>query len=121
MKNLTLKKHVPMRTCIVTKEKRPKSELIRIVRTLEERIVVDIKGKLKGRGANILPDADTFEQAISKNALGRALKLDRKLSQEELSELRKQFAMAIEEKQFRKGKKTVRIRVDKKILNKVLK
>ena len=44
-------KKIPMRTCVITKEKLPKQELIRIVRTKEEKIIVDETGKANGRGA----------------------------------------------------------------------
>ena len=44
-------KKIPMRTCVVTKEKYPKMELIRIVRTPSNEIVIDLKGKTNGRGA----------------------------------------------------------------------
>ena len=44
-------KKIPMRSCVVTKEKYPKKELIRIVRTPEGTIEVDENGKQNGRGA----------------------------------------------------------------------
>ena len=44
-------KKIPTRTCIITKEKLPKQELIRVVRTPEGSVVVDTTGKLNGRGA----------------------------------------------------------------------
>lgn len=44
-------KKIPMRTCIVTKEKLPKNKLIRIVRTPDLNIVIDETGKQNGRGA----------------------------------------------------------------------
>ena len=44
-------KKIPMRSCIVTKEKLPKKELIRVVRTPEGNVIVDETGKANGRGA----------------------------------------------------------------------
>ena len=44
---------IPMRTCVVTKEKYPKSELIRVVRDNLGNISVDLTGKKNGRGAYI--------------------------------------------------------------------
>ena len=44
-------KKIPMRTCVVTKEKCEKKELIRIVRTPLKEVVIDESGKLNGRGA----------------------------------------------------------------------
>ena len=44
-------KKIPMRTCLVTREKLPKQELIRVVRTPEGSVVIDETGKANGRGA----------------------------------------------------------------------
>ena len=46
-------RHVPMRTCVVCKDKKPKQELLRIVRTPEGEVHVDVTGKLSGRGGYI--------------------------------------------------------------------
>ena len=43
-------KKVPMRTCVVTKEKYPKKELIRVVRDNTGKVTVDNYRKQKGRG-----------------------------------------------------------------------
>jgi uncharacterized protein len=105
-------KHVPMRTCVVTHEKKTKKELIRIVFDKEhDRLVVDIKGKLKGRGANILPDLKIFDLAIKRKSFERALKLSKHLTKEEIEVLRKEFEEKIEEKAFRPNNKPVRIKM----------
>ena len=44
-------KKIPMRKCIITNERFPKKELIRVVRTPENEVVVDLTGKMNGRGA----------------------------------------------------------------------
>ena len=44
-------KKIPMRSCVVTREKLPKGELLRIVRTTDGTIVADETGKINGRGA----------------------------------------------------------------------
>ena len=62
-----------LRTCIITKEKLPKKELLRIVRTPEGNIEVDLTGKLNGRGAYIKKDLEVLEKAKKGNALGRHL------------------------------------------------
>lgn len=54
-------KKVPLRTCIVTKENLPKSELLRIVRTPDGDIEVDETGKLNGRGAYIKKDLSVVD------------------------------------------------------------
>lgn len=113
-------KHVPMRTCIATGEKRSKKELLRLVRLAnpqnnEPEIQVDPLGKLRGRGANILPTLEAFEKALQTKAIERALKLERKLSAEEVSDLRLSFEKAISEKEFRQGRKPVRLKVSKEV------
>ena len=66
-------KKVPLRTCIVTKENLPKSELLRIVRTPDGDIEVDPTGKLNGRGAYIKKDLSVLE------SLQRSKLLEKKL------------------------------------------
>ena len=44
-------KKIPQRTCIITKEKLPKQELLRIVRAPEGYVTVDETGKMNGHGA----------------------------------------------------------------------
>lgn len=111
-------KHIPIRTCIVTKEKKPKRELMRLVRIGDE-VKVDPKGKERGRGANISMDVDVFDEAVKKHLIQKALKLKRKLSEEEVVKLRKTFIKAIDEKKFRKGSKPVTIKVSKGQLKKI--
>ena len=66
-------KKIPLRTCVVTKEKLPKKELLRIVRTPSGEVVVDESGKLNGRGAYIKKDVQVLEQAKKKKILERHL------------------------------------------------
>ena len=67
---------IPMRTCIITKEKLPKQELIRIVRTPEMDIVIDLTGKTNGRGAYIKKDIEVLEKAKKNNVLSKHLECD---------------------------------------------
>lgn len=53
-------KKIPMRTCVVTKEKFPKRELIRIVRTPEGEVKIDKSGKMNGRGAYLKLDREVI-------------------------------------------------------------
>lgn len=68
------RKHVPLRTCIICRQKRPKRELIRIVRTPEGGIEPDLRGKLSGRGAYCCPNRACWELALEPARLGRVLK-----------------------------------------------
>lgn len=69
-------KKIPMRTCVVTKEKYPKVELIRVVRTPESEVVVDLNGRMNGRGAYLKKDLEVFEKAKKSKVLNRHLEIE---------------------------------------------
>ena len=64
---------VPMRSCVVSHEKLPKSELIRVVNNAEKGVIVDLSGHINGRGAYIKRDINVLEQAIKSKVLERHL------------------------------------------------
>lgn len=64
---------VPMRSCVVSHEKLPKSELIRVVNNVEKGVIVDLSGHINGRGAYIKRDINVLEQAIKSKALEKHL------------------------------------------------
>lgn len=66
-------KKIPMRSCVITKEKLPKGELLRIVKCPDGAICVDETGKLNGRGAYIKKDISVLEKAIKSKILERVL------------------------------------------------
>lgn len=66
-------KKIPMRTCIVTKEKYPKNELIRVVRDNLGNISVDLTGKKNGHGAYLKKDLEIIKLAFDKKILERYL------------------------------------------------
>lgn len=68
-------KKIPMRTCVVTKEKYPKKELVRIVRTPENEVKVDTTGRMNGHGAYMKLDRDVIIKAQSTKVLDRTLKV----------------------------------------------
>ena len=78
---------IPMRTCVVTREKYPKNELLRVVKTPEGEIKVDTKGKLNGHGAYIKKDEEVLNKAIKTRALARHLECE--ISDEVYEEIRK--------------------------------
>lgn len=67
-------KHIPQRTCIVSRQKRDKRDLIRIVNSPDEGVVVDLTGKKNGRGAYVAKDADCWATLIQSTVLDQALK-----------------------------------------------
>jgi len=64
---------IPMRSCVVTKEKLPKVELIRIVKGTDGIVIADLTGKVNGRGAYIKKDIDVLEKAKKNKILERVL------------------------------------------------
>ena len=69
-------KKVVLRSCVVTREKLPKNELLRVVRTPEGNVVVDTTGKMNGRGAYIKKDLAVLEQAKKSKILSRQLEVE---------------------------------------------
>jgi uncharacterized protein len=67
------RKKIPMRKCVVTGEMKPKKELIRIVRSKEGEVSMDLTGKKSGRGAYLTLDRDVILLAQKKNALANQL------------------------------------------------
>lgn len=76
-------KKVPLRRCVVTNERLPKKELIRIVKNKEGEVFVDPTGKANGRGAYIKKSNEAIDLAIKKKVLNRVLEAE---IQEELYE-----------------------------------
>ena len=70
------KRKIPMRSCVVTKEKLPKQELIRVVRTPEGNVIVDITGKANGRGAYLKKDISVIDKAEKTKVLNRFLEIE---------------------------------------------
>ena len=68
-------KKVPMRQCLALNESFPKSELFRIVRTPEGQVLVDLKGKVNGRGAYISKSKKAIEVARKKKILDKKLEI----------------------------------------------
>jgi predicted RNA-binding protein YlxR (DUF448 family) len=66
-------KKIPLRRCVATMTQVPKKELLRIVRTPEGEVKIDITGKANGRGAYLLKTLEAVDLAQKKGALNRAL------------------------------------------------
>lgn len=67
-------KHVPQRTCVGCRTASAKREFVRIVRTLEDRVEVDLTGKKNGRGAYLCRQRSCWDLALKRDAIARALK-----------------------------------------------
>ena len=85
---------IPIRTCIGCQCKKPKKEMIRIIKTPEGNIEIDKTGKKSGRGAYLCSNVECLDIALRKNNLNRSLKQDIPLKT--LDELRKAFLKNID-------------------------
>lgn len=68
-------KKIPMRMCVVTREKIPKVDLIRVVKT-EDGVIVDKTGKVNGHGVYLKKDENVIKLAKDKKILNRALETE---------------------------------------------
>ena len=68
-------KKVPMRQCVGCNEMRSKKELIRVIKTPEEDIVLDATGRQNGRGAYICASMECLKAARQRKGLERSLKV----------------------------------------------
>lgn len=82
-------KKVPQRMCVGCQEMKPKRQLIRLVRTPDDIIEIDLTGKRSGRGAYICPGEDCFKKAVKGKKLEKALKFP--ISSNIFSELKKEL------------------------------
>lgn len=75
MSNVVKQKKIPLRRCVATQEQFPKRELIRVVRTPEGNVVIDLVGKVNGRGAYLSRSVNAIEIARKKKILDRHLEV----------------------------------------------
>lgn len=68
-------KKIPERTCVITKEKTLKKDLLRVVRDKDGNVSVDITGKANGRGAYLKKDVEVIKKARDTKALERILEV----------------------------------------------
>ena len=71
--NNTSKKKVPVRRCVGCGEHFPKGELVRVLRTPEGEIVLDLTGKKSGRGAYICKKASCLKKARKSKRIDSSL------------------------------------------------
>ena len=89
---MNTRKKVPMRKCVATGEMKPKKELVRIVRSKEGDVSIDLTGKKSGRGAYLSKDREAVLLAKKKNTLSNHLEvtIDEKIYDELLELIEKE-------------------------------
>ena len=68
-------KKVPLRQCIGCGEMKSKKEMIRVLKTENEGIVLDATGRKNGRGAYVCPTMECFRKAVKNKGLERSFKM----------------------------------------------
>ena len=69
-------KKIPLRTCVITKEQLPKSELIRIVKNNNNEVFIDQTNKANGHGAYLKKEIDVIEKARKTKILNNKLGIE---------------------------------------------
>ena len=88
------KSKIPMRQCTGCREMKSKKEMMRVLKTAEDEIILDTTGKKNGRGAYVCFSMECLEKAIRIHGLERSLKAS--IPDEVYQNLKKEFE-AIEE------------------------
>ena len=70
-----MQKKIPQRQCMGCRERKPKRELIRVVRGTDGTVSLDFGGKLNGRGAYVCPNTECLKKAQKAKSLERALEV----------------------------------------------
>jgi predicted RNA-binding protein YlxR (DUF448 family) len=68
-------RQLPQRTCIACRSTSDKRGFVRIVRLPSGTVEIDLTGKKPGRGADLCPSYDCWEQALKKGRIDAALKV----------------------------------------------
>ena len=68
-------KKTPLRKCVITNELFPKKELIRIVRSQDGEVSIDLTGKKSGRGAYISKNVEAIKLAKKKSSFDHHLEV----------------------------------------------
>ncbi|MFP3322035.1 YlxR family protein [Planococcus sp. SIMBA_160] len=72
---MAMQKKIPLRKCVATGEMLPKKDMIRVVRSKEGEVFVDLTGKKSGRGAYVSKSEDAIELARKKKVLDKQLEV----------------------------------------------
>lgn len=65
---------IPMRKCVGCGEMKSKKEMMRVLKTAEDTIILDTTGRKNGRGAYLCFSGECLEKAMKNKGLERSLK-----------------------------------------------
>ncbi len=82
-------KKIPMRQCVGCGEMKSKKEMMRVLKTAEDEIILDMTGKKNGRGAYLCMNSDCLKKARKSKGLERSFKMS--IKEEVYDALEKEF------------------------------
>ena len=82
-------KKIPLRKCTGCSEMKPKKELVRVIKTVDEQILLDLTGRMNGRGAYVCREEECLKKAIKTKAIERSLGVS--VSEEVYEQLKKEL------------------------------
>ncbi len=68
-------KKIPMRQCIGCGDMKPKREMVRILKTADGQITLDMTGRKNGRGAYICPKEECLNKAVKNKGIERSFRM----------------------------------------------
>ncbi len=68
-------KKIPLRKCTGCGEQKPKKELVRVVKTPDGEILLDLTGKTSGRGAYICNSAECLKKARKSKRIDKTFEM----------------------------------------------
>ena len=90
-----MEKKVPLRKCLGCMTSFPKKDLVRVLKTPENEVIIDLSGKKSGRGAYICKDKTCLKKAIKAKRLQSNLEIE--IPEDILLELEKELGKANEQ------------------------
>ena len=68
-------KKIPLRMCAGCGEMKPKKELVRVVKTPDDEVLIDLTGRINGRGAYICPNAQCLKIARKSKRIEKSFQM----------------------------------------------
>lgn len=84
-----MSKKIPLRQCVGCGEMKSKKEMMRVLKTAENEIILDVTGKKNGRGAYLCVSKDCLSKARKNKGLERSFKMS--IPDEVYDNLQKEF------------------------------
>jgi predicted RNA-binding protein YlxR (DUF448 family) len=98
-------RHIPERSCIACGDKKPKGDLVRLVRTPEGEVRPDTTGRANGRGVYLCHQAMCWEKGLVRRSLERGLR--NPVSNTDLDALKRYFIETVAPGVYHAGSETV--------------